>query len=86
MKIDGFFVKSILDDPIDYAMVESIAEIGQIMGKKVVAEFVENDDILNKLREIRVDFVQGFGIGKPQPLDELLAGVNNVTDIRDAKR
>ena len=44
------FVKDIVDDPIDYAMVKSINEIGHVMGKKTIAEFVENDNILEKLR------------------------------------
>ncbi|HSS65348.1 MAG TPA: PAS domain S-box protein [Gammaproteobacteria bacterium] len=72
LKIDGVFVKDIADDPIDYAMVKSINEIGQVMGKKTVAEFVENEAVLKKLREIGVDFVQGYGIGRPAPLAERL--------------
>ncbi|MDJ0808037.1 MAG: EAL domain-containing protein [Gammaproteobacteria bacterium] len=68
LKIDGIFVKDILSDPIDAAMVKSINEIGQIMGKQTIAEFVESDAILEKLREIGVDYAQGYGIGRPQPL------------------
>ena len=71
LKIDGFFVKDIVEDPIDYTMVKSINEIGHEMGKKTIAEFVENDAILNKLREIGVDYVQGYGVGRPQLLEEL---------------
>ena len=69
LKIDGSFVKDMLDDPIDRAMVEMIGRIGKIMGKKIVAEFVESDDVLRALREIGVDFVQGYGISPPQPFD-----------------
>ncbi len=72
LKIDGVFVKDIAEDPIDYAMVKSINEIGQVMGKKTVAEFVENEAVLRKVREIGVDFVQGYGIGRPARLAELL--------------
>ncbi len=72
LKIDGVFVKDIADDPIDYAMVKSINEIGQVMGKKTVAEFVESEAVLQKLREIGVDFVQGYGIGRPARLAERL--------------
>jgi diguanylate cyclase (GGDEF)-like protein/PAS domain S-box-containing protein len=68
VKIDGSFVKDIADDPIDCAMVRSINEIAQLMGKKTIAEFVENDEILAQLRTIGVDYAQGFGIGKPTPL------------------
>ena len=42
------------------------------MGKQTIAEFVENDEILEKLREIGVNYAQGYGVGRPQPIDELL--------------
>jgi diguanylate cyclase (GGDEF)-like protein/PAS domain S-box-containing protein len=71
LKIDGFFVKDILDDKVDLAMVRSINEIGHIMGKKTIAEFVENQAIFNLLNELGVDYAQGYGIGKPVPLDDL---------------
>jgi diguanylate cyclase (GGDEF)-like protein len=71
LKIDGIFVKDIVDDPIDYAMVRSINEMGHVMGKHTVAEFVEKEPILAKLREIGVDYAQGYGIAKPRPLVEM---------------
>ena len=72
LKIDGMFVKDIADDPIDHAMVKSINEIGHVMGMKTIAEFVENDVIKGMLKEIGVDYVQGYGIGKPQSFIELI--------------
>ena len=72
LKIDGMFVKDIIDDPIDRAMVKSINEIGQIMEMKTIAEFVENDDIKGLLREIGVNYAQGYGVGKPMPFEDLL--------------
>ncbi len=72
LKIDGMFVKDIIDDPIDRAMAKSINEIGQIMGMKTIAEFVENDEIKDMLREIGVDYAQGYGIAKPLLFDDLL--------------
>ncbi len=81
LKIDGMFVRDIVDDPIDHAMVKSINEIGQVMGMKIIAEFVENDEIKGMLREIGVNYAQGYGIGKPQPFDELLSRSNNVINI-----
>ena len=72
LKIDGLFVKDIIDDPMDLAMVKSINEIGHVMGKKTIAEFVENDAILQKLSAIGVDYAQGYGISKPKPLNDLL--------------
>lgn len=71
LKIDGVFVRDIVDDPIAFAMVRSINEIGRVMGKRTIAEFVENDAILEKLREIGVDYAQGYGICRPQPLAEM---------------
>ena len=71
LKVDGLFVKGIVDDPIDYAMVKSIHEVGRVMGKKTVAEFVENRDIELKLKGMGVDYSQGYGIARPCPIDEL---------------
>lgn len=68
LKIDGLFVVDIVQDEIDYAMVESINRIGHVMGKKTIAEFVENDQIRNKLKELGVDYAQGYGIAMPEPL------------------
>lgn len=67
LKIDGSFVKDMVDGPIDCAMVEAINHIGHVMGIQTIAEFVENDAILDKLRTIGVDYAQGYGIGKPVP-------------------
>jgi len=71
IKIDGMFVGNISQDKVDYAMVRSIKEIGHVMGKKIVAESVETPAVLEKLREIGIDFAQGFQVGEPRPIDEL---------------
>jgi len=68
LKIDGSFVKDMLDDPVDRAMVESINHIGHVMKLRTVAEFVENDAVLDALREIGVDYAQGYGVQKPVPM------------------
>ncbi|QKQ25572.1 EAL domain-containing protein [Candidatus Reidiella endopervernicosa] len=68
LKIDGSFVKDIVTDPVDHAMVDAINKIGQVMGIRTIAEYVENEDIFYTLRDIGVDFAQGFGIGKPEPI------------------
>ena len=78
LKIDGMFVKDIVDDPIDHAMVKSINEIGHVMGMKTIAEFVENDEIKGMLREIGVDFAQGYGIARPIPFSDLIAKERDV--------
>ena len=61
-----------MNDPIDRSLVEAINEIGHIIGIKTIAEFVENTDILEALRELGVDFAQGYGVAKPAPLEEIL--------------
>lgn len=82
LKIDGMFVKDIVDDPIDHAMVKSINEIGQLMGMKTIAEFVENDEIKGMLKVIGIDYAQGLGIGKPQLFTKVLATPNRQTRLR----
>ncbi len=72
LKIDGVFVKDVVDDPINLAMVKSINDIGKVMGKRTIAEFVENESILRKLREVGVDYAQGYRIGRPTPLERLV--------------
>ena len=67
LKIDGGFVKDMLEDPMDRAMVEAINHIGHVMGKSTIAEFVENAAVLKALRDIGVDFAQGYGVAKPRP-------------------
>ncbi len=72
LKIDGAFVRDIAEDKLDRSMVKSINEIAHVMGKKTIAEYVENPEILSFLYEIEVDYAQGFYIGKPEPLDNIL--------------
>ncbi|HVV41506.1 MAG TPA: EAL domain-containing protein [Nitrobacter sp.] len=67
LKIDGGFVKDMLNDPIDLAMVETINRLGKMLGKRTIAEFVETEAVLERLGEIGVDFAQGYVVGKPQP-------------------
>ncbi|MHB1215877.1 MAG: EAL domain-containing protein [Thiobacillus sp.] len=71
LKIDGAFVRDIASNPIDYAMVEAIHRIGNQMGLKTVAEYVESEQTLALLRQIGVDYVQGNGVRSPEPLDTL---------------
>ena len=68
LKIDGSFVQNIVSDKVDYATVECFNHISQIMNIKTIAEFVENEAILNNLKQIGIDYVQGYGIERPQPL------------------
>ena len=69
LKIDGSFVKDMTENPIDRAMVNSINEIGHLMGIKTVAEFVASERHVQMLREMGVDYAQGFHVAKPKPLE-----------------
>ena len=71
VKIDGAFIRDILHDPVDHAMVETINHMVHVMGKKTVGEFVENDAILKNLRTLAVDFAQGNAIHEPMPIEHL---------------
>lgn len=73
LKIDGMFVKDIVDDPIHQAMVKSINDMGHVMGKETIAEFAESDDVLKMLKDIGVDYAQGYGLDQPRPLEEMAA-------------
>lgn len=68
LKIDGGFVRNLLDDPIDLAIVDACNRIGHSTGLKTVAEFVENDDIKSRLVQLGLDYAQGYGISMPRPL------------------
>lgn len=70
VKIDGSFVKDLLVDHIDMAMVCSINDVAKAMGMETVAEFVESKEIMVELGKIGVDYAQGYGVAKPAPLKE----------------
>jgi EAL domain-containing protein (putative c-di-GMP-specific phosphodiesterase class I) len=70
LKIDGGFVRDIVENPVDRAMVEAINNIGHVMGIRTIAEFVENPAILEKIEALGVDYCQGYNIGLPDPLYE----------------
>lgn len=70
LKIDGSFVKEILHDPIDREMVRSINEIGHLTGKRTIAEFAENEEIITMLRGMGIDYAQGFGVSEPQRVSD----------------
>ena len=71
VKIDGSFIKELTHSPVDLALVKAIREVVTAVGKKTVAEFVENQETLNILRDIKVDYAQGYHLGNPKPVDEL---------------
>ncbi|MGL5084063.1 MAG: EAL domain-containing protein [Microcoleaceae cyanobacterium] len=90
LKIDSGFVRNIVDDPVDRAMVEAIARIGHLMGLKTIAKFVENGAILEQIKTLSVDYAQGHGIGRPYPapiptntVDPNAVDLLGVAELRD---
>jgi diguanylate cyclase (GGDEF)-like protein/PAS domain S-box-containing protein len=75
LKIDGSFVRDMVHDPIDAAMVGAINDIGHVMGIKTIAEWVEDQSTVDMLRNIGVDFGQGYYFEKPQPMQQILAAL-----------
>ncbi|MES9868855.1 MAG: EAL domain-containing protein [Sedimenticola sp.] len=72
LKIDGQFVRDMCRDPVDHAMVRTIHDVARVLKLKTIAEWVEDEDVLDALKEIGVDYAQGYHIGKPRSASELL--------------
>ena len=73
LKIDGEFVRDILEDDKSYVFIRSMTEVGHCLDMKVIAEFVESDTMFDKLREANVDYIQGYTVGKPVSIQTLLS-------------
>jgi diguanylate cyclase (GGDEF)-like protein/PAS domain S-box-containing protein len=73
LKIDGSFVKHIASDDVAKTMVQSINQVGHTMDLKIIAEYVENEEIVEILREMGVDYGQGYQIAKPIPIEDIIA-------------
>lgn len=71
LKIDGSLIKDLETDKVNVTMVESIIHIGQSMGLETIAEYVENDEIINILCDLKIDYIQGYGVAKPVPLEKI---------------
>jgi diguanylate cyclase (GGDEF)-like protein/PAS domain S-box-containing protein len=72
LKIDGDFIRSLVTSPMDQLVVEAIVSIARGMGRKTVAEFVADEETACLLRKIGIDYAQGYHIGKPRPVSEVL--------------
>ena len=77
LKIDGSFVREVANDEVSLSMVEAICQIGKTMGLQTIAEFVENEETIDVLRRTGVDYVQGFHLGRPEPLPAIIARLQN---------
>jgi diguanylate cyclase (GGDEF)-like protein/PAS domain S-box-containing protein len=71
LKIDGQFIRHLLDDALDQAAVRCFVEVARVIGLKTVAEFVDQPAILTKVREMGIDYAQGFLVHRPAPIGEL---------------
>ena len=72
LKIDGSIIRNLARDPAELAKARAINTVCQTAGTRTVAELVENKETLDKLREVGIDYVQGFGIARPAPIAKLL--------------
>jgi diguanylate cyclase (GGDEF)-like protein/PAS domain S-box-containing protein len=79
IKIDGEFIRNLPRSPIDQRMVRAMVEVAQGLGLKTIAEFVGDEETLHLLRELEVDFAQGYHLGKPRPVTELLASIGTAS-------
>jgi diguanylate cyclase (GGDEF)-like protein len=79
LKIDGSFIREVSESEVSRSMVSAIVEIARVMGIQTVAEYVENEQILDTIRDIGIDWGQGYFLGKPVRLKELL-GDSDLTD------
>lgn len=88
LKIDGDFIRNFAAGPIDQLVVNAIVTIARGMGKKTVAEFVENADVTRLLRDSGVDYGQGYYLGRPRPVQEVLLARAELAarDAREARR
>lgn len=75
LKIDGQFIRDLLDDPLDDAAVRCFVDVARVVGMRTVAEYVDRPDVLQRLREIGVDYAQGFLLHRPQPIEQVLGAV-----------
>ena len=69
LKIDGAFVKNISQNLISKALVEGFNRIARAMNVETIAELVEDETILEKLPEMGIDYVQGYGLAHPVPIN-----------------
>jgi EAL domain-containing protein (putative c-di-GMP-specific phosphodiesterase class I) len=78
VKIDGSFIKDISENRNNYAMARSINDLAHFLGQETIAESVESDAIIKSLREIGVDYLQGWGVGKPKILTEVTEELSGI--------
>jgi EAL domain-containing protein (putative c-di-GMP-specific phosphodiesterase class I) len=76
LKIDGEFVKNCTDNRTDQLIIQACVQLARGLGKQTIAEFVENNEILDLVRALGVDHAQGYEIARPLPVDQVLAATS----------
>jgi len=71
VKIEGSFIRNMLHSKVDYAVVQAINNIAHEIHSQTVAECVENDVILGLVKELGIDFAQGYALERPRPIEEI---------------
>jgi EAL domain-containing protein (putative c-di-GMP-specific phosphodiesterase class I) len=72
IKIDGQFIRDLIDDPLDAAAVRCFVDVAKVVGVATVAECVDRPEVLQRVRELGIDYAQGFLLHKPEPLQDVL--------------
>ena len=76
LKIDGEFVRDIIENDTSFVFVRSMSEVGHSLDMKVIAEFVESDAMFGRLREANIDYIQGYYVGRPVPIESLVLDID----------
>ncbi len=84
LKIDGSFIRDIIDNRISESMVAAITQVAKVMKLKTVAEYVESKETMSLIRKLGVDFAQGYAIGKPIAVDDVLQALTRSTQSSTA--
>ncbi|MDY7576657.1 PAS domain-containing protein [Actimicrobium sp. CCI2.3] len=81
LKIDGSFIRDVIDDPLDAAAVRCFVDVARVMGVKTVAEFVDRPEVLAHVREIGIDYAQGFLLHRPEPIENLFGAATRLARV-----
>jgi EAL domain-containing protein (putative c-di-GMP-specific phosphodiesterase class I) len=81
LKIDGSFIRDVIDDPLDDAAVRCFVDVARVVGVKTVAEFVDRPEVLARVREIGIDYAQGFLLHRPVPIENLFGALARLARV-----
>ena len=86
IKVDGAFIRKLVSSRADQTIVRAVADIARIMGKKTIAEFVGDEKTMSLIRELGIDYAQGYFVGEPKAADEYFAARGEVIQMRAGGR